>query len=165
MKINVAEISRIRGASKDISIEEPILDLIDRQKEYAFEKPVVFNGSITNIGGALKLEGLLKVQYTASCSRCLKPVSGEIKIDISEDFIESETQEDIDIYTFQGYYIELDRALCDNIILSLPVKLLCSEDCKGICHKCGKNLNEVQCDCEHTVINPKLEVLKNFYNN
>ena len=165
MKINVSKISRLDGASMDISFEEPILDVVDQQDGFVFEKPIVFKGSITNISGNLRLEGLFKVYYKANCSRCLKPVTGEAEINISEDFIKSESEEDIDVYTFQGNYIELDRALYDNIILSLPVKLLCSEDCKGICQMCGKDLNEGQCNCKYTDINPKLEVLKNFYNN
>lgn len=165
MRINVSEISRVDGASINISFEEPILDLVDQQDGYIFDKPATFKGSVTNISGILKLEGLLKVFYTGNCSRCLKPVTGEAEIHISEDFIEGEPKEDMDVYTFQGNYIELDRTLYDNIILSLPVKLLCSEDCKGICPMCGKDLNEGPCKCEHTDINPKLEVLKNFFNN
>lgn len=164
MKISVAEISRIDGASIEINFEEPMSHIMDQQDGYTFEKPVAFNGSITNVSGILKLNGLLKFDYTANCSRCLKPVTGEAEIRITEDFIEGEAKEDIDVYTFQGNYIELDRALYDNIILSLPVKLLCSEDCKGICHICGIDLNEGQCNCEHKDINPKLEVLKNFFN-
>jgi uncharacterized protein len=165
MRVNVSEISRVDGASINISFEEPILDLVNQQDGYIFDRPVSFKGSITNVSGILKLDGLLKVFYTGNCSRCLKPVTGEAEIHISEDFIEGEPKEDMDVYTFQGNYIELDRTLYDNIILSLPVKLLCSEDCKGICPMCGKDLNEGPCNCEHSDINPKLEVLKNFFNN
>jgi Predicted metal-binding, possibly nucleic acid-binding protein len=165
MKINVSEISRVDGASMNISFEEPILDVIEPQDGFTFEKPVSFNGKITNISRILKLDGILKFYYTANCSRCLKPITGEGEIHITEDFMEGESNENIDVYSFQGYYIELDKALFDNIILSLPVKLLCSDDCKGICLMCGKDLNEGQCNCEHIEINPKLEVLKNFYNN
>ena len=165
MKISVSEISRVDGASMNIDFEEPILDVIETQNGFVFEKPVSFNGKITNISGILKLDGILKFYYTANCSRCLKPITGEGEIHVIEDFVEGESNEDIDVYTFIGSSIQLDKALFDNIILSLPVKLLCSDDCKGICHMCGKDLNEGQCKCEHIEINPKLEVLKNFYNN
>jgi uncharacterized protein len=57
----------------------------------------------------------------------------------------------------------IDEIIVDNIILSLPIKTLCSETCKGLCPICGQNLNEGDCDCEIENIDPRLQKLKDFY--
>ncbi|WDU84060.1 YceD family protein [Caloramator sp. Dgby_cultured_2] len=59
--------------------------------------------------------------------------------------------------------INLEDMIIDNIILSYPAKILCSDDCKGLCPVCGKNLNEGQCECLKDVIDPRLEALKQFF--
>jgi len=59
----------------------------------------------------------------------------------------------------------LDSILKDNIILNLPVKKVCDDNCKGLCPRCGVNLNEKTCDCKDENINPQLEVLKKFFDN
>ena len=61
--------------------------------------------------------------------------------------------------------VDLRSAVEDNFCTSLPIRFLCSQDCKGLCHVCGKNLNDGACDCENEEIDPRLAVLKSFLKN
>lgn len=165
MIINIADIAKRHGSdSMEIHFEEPIPELIDHGDGYIFDRSVVFDGQLTNNSGILKLEGILKASYTTNCSRCLSPIAGIVEVNVKEDFVEGERTDtvDADAYTFSGRTIDIGKALVDNIILELPVKEVCSTDCKGVCDTCGVNLNELQCDCGKQQFNPKLEALKNY---
>ena len=83
---------------------------------------------------------------------------------IKENFVSIESDVEDESYTYEGKYVEIDKALKDNIVLNLPMKQLCKKECKGLCPKCGKNLNETACDCKEDDINLKMEALKDFFN-
>lgn len=167
MKVNVTDIIRHNGASMNLELSERFDGLEAIHEDYSFKGPADFKGRLVNAGGLLKLDGRLKVDYTGKCYRCLKDISGSVDIRIDEDFISADVQPDKDseAYTFEGNYVELDKAFTDNILLYLPMKQICSESCKGICSKCGSDLNERQCDCREGDIDPRMQVLKNFFNN
>ena len=115
--------------------------------------------------GMLKLIGKLRVNYSTLCFRCLKEVSGCLDIAVNENFVTADKAEDIEAYTYEGKFIEIDKMLVDNIILNIPMKQVCSQECKGLCQRCGSNLNEKSCDCKDDDINPNMEALKNYFKN
>ncbi|MDF2674142.1 MAG: hypothetical protein K0R09_2410, partial [Clostridiales bacterium] len=59
--------------------------------------------------------------------------------------------------------IDLKDMVMDNIILSMPIKFLCSPECRGLCPVCGKNLNKYQCNCNKNNVDPRLAVLKDLF--
>lgn len=71
-------------------------------------------------------------------------------------------EEDNDDYILvdESFKLDLDELLRSDILLELPYKYLCREDCKGLCPSCGKNLNEGPCSCNLHQVDPRLEVLK-----
>jgi uncharacterized protein len=101
-----------------------------------------------------KIEGSLEVD----CHRCLRTFSFPLNEDVDiylveEDRAPEEDEKELDaeelIYEFfDGEVIEIDRLIAEQIFLTLPVKVLCSEDCRGICPRCGANLNEEACQCK-----------------
>lgn len=79
----------------------------------------------------------------------------------AHDLVLSLENEDDDSYIqIENYKLDLDELMRADILLELPTKFLCKEDCKGLCPVCGKNLNEGSCDCNLHQIDPRLEVLK-----
>lgn len=164
MKIDISQITRIDGASINVDFDAALDGLQSEVSDCAFDDNISFNGILTNVNGIMALEGVVKTRYTCKCYRCLKDINSDICVDIKEDFISTEAYKDSEAYTYQGNYVEIDKALIDNIILSLPMKHVCMEECKGLCPKCGVNLNETQCSCKEETINPKLEVLRSFFN-
>ena len=64
-----------------------------------------------------------------------------------------------------GYHLDVEQLLYNEILVGWPMKVLCSEDCKGICSVCGQNLNEGSCDCEDTSLDPRMSVIRDLYKN
>lgn len=165
MKIDVSGIAKIDGASLNLKFEEKMDDLGDISEDFEFNSPVCFIGKIENHGGVLKLTGNLTTDYTTKCYRCLKELGTKMSVSISEDFFKEGHSEDIEAYTYQGNFIELDKVLKDNIILNLPVRQVCDEKCRGLCSVCGTNLNENNCSCREESVDSRMQILKSFFGN
>lgn len=164
MKLDVSEITAANGAILDFAYNEEPEAIALPTDEVWLDKPVAFSGRLTNHNGTLKLDGKMDVGYSSKCYRCLRDVSGVLKLDISEDIIKDGTASEDDVYTYSGNTVDMDRIVRDNIILNIPMKQLCREDCQGICQICGKDLNNGKCGCEaRNEINPQMEKLKNFF--
>lgn len=84
----------------------------------------------------------------AKCERCLEESEWNLCIKFNEEFTRNQSNE---LYTFKENKVELDRAINENILLNIPSLILCKEDCKGICPKCGCDLNSKECDCKNTI--------------
>jgi uncharacterized protein len=77
------------------------------------------------------------------------------------NFDESESEREEVVYIHPGTdKIDLDKDIRDYALLAVPMKQLCSDDCKGLCLKCGKNLNEGLCDCTEEIIDPRWEAIQ-----
>ena len=63
-----------------------------------------------------------------------------------------------------GYNLDVDQLVCNELLLSLPMKVLCREDCKGICNRCGANLNIETCDCDTRALDPRMSVIQDIFN-
>ncbi len=162
MKVDISDIIRINGSSMKIEfIEEP------PEREPAegciIDGDISFSGTLTNNNGILHLDGHIDASYRSECYRCLSEVKTALALKIKEDFINSADVGDTDMYPFEGKILDISRALNDNIILNLPMKHLCSDQCRGLCSKCGGNLNEVQCGCVDDTIDPRMEGLNKFF--
>lgn len=161
MKIDVSDIVRFEGASLDFSFNERIEGLDSELENYLFDKPADIEGRVENIGGILKLNARLKLQYSVKCHRCLKNIDKNIDIKIKEDiFNRNNSKAEDEAYFYEGNYLEIDDILKDNIILNLPMKQLCKEDCKGICPRCGVDLNYEECRCTQQELDSRMEILK-----
>lgn len=104
------------------------------------------------------------------CDRCLKdvptvfPLEFERKVSLTDDCGEDEDNSNEANY-IDGYHLDVELLLCSEIIAGWPMKVLCSEDCKGICSVCGQNLNEGACDCEDTSLDPRMSVIRDVFKN
>jgi uncharacterized protein len=165
MKVDISDIVKNNGACVNIELNEVLEDLITMESDLVFTTPVNFSGQLVNVNGILKLDGQLKVEYTDKCFRCLKDVSNCMDIKVKENFSNAEKAVDDEEYTYQGSSILIDKVLVENIVLNLPMKQLCRKSCKGLCIKCGCDLNENSCECTDQELNPKMEALKNFFEN
>ena len=63
----------------------------------------------------------------------------------------------------QGYNLDVDQLVRDELLLNLPMKVLCDEDCKGICNRCGANLNHETCDCDRSSLDPRMSVIQDIF--
>ena len=111
-----------------------------------FACPVSVSLDYTLSDDGLFVWGRLKADLTAICARCLKELGYTVETEFSEVF-KKEANEDDEEYPYDGENVVLDKMLEDKISLALPVRFLCSEDCKGLCPECGADLNEGDCGC------------------
>ena len=120
------------------------------------------------------LRGDLKYGLRQPCSRCAEVVQCNIKhhfelalsqVGTSRPAVTekaAEESEEVDVIIFHGPEIVIDPMIEEQVILSVPYLSLCKEDCKGICQKCGKNLNEGVCQCSKESAEGPFSVLKNL---
>ena len=108
-------------------------------------------GSVKNTAGVLILKALLQTTLHGVCDRCCEPFSRPVKFDIQAVLTtELENEDEADIWTFllENDKADLDEILTTAFVLNMDSKLLCKPDCKGLCFRCGKNLNDGACDCQ-----------------
>lgn len=128
--------------------------------EYIFPTPVCVSGSVSNKADVTHVNLTCKVQVEKSCDRCGKLTANNLTVVIERVAAnELAGEEDDEILFLPDEKLDLYELCFGEILLSLPMKHLCSEDCKGICFNCGKNLNEGSCGCVTKSIDPRLEVL------
>ena len=147
MLITVSDIP-ITGRHYDVEIEEIDLDM-------TFLEPVHFAGDLYKSGEDVRLHGRLKAILEVECDRCLHPFELEI-ISEMELFYRPKSSlngeeislEELGMLHYEDNTIDLGEAVRDTIIIEMPMKLLCCEECKGLCFKCGKDLNLGSCGCE-----------------
>ena len=171
MLISLSEIMTTKD--KVVQINAPIeMERFDFQGDsYEFTHKDSVNLTITNLGNkTVMIEGSTNVSLTLFCSRCLReivfPMDIHILKEINFNLSEEERAEGLDETNYIiGYNLDVDILIYDEVLIGFPMKLLCSDDCKGICEKCGVNLNEKTCDCDTTVYDPRMSVIRDIFNN
>jgi len=119
-------------------------------------------GNVHDDGGYISLKIAAEVPYKGECARCLSELEGVFCAALEKGVAEAgklENEDTDDYIIIQDSTLSLDDTLAEQIVLDFPSKLLCSEDCLGLCPKCGKNLNEGDCGCPKKEADPRLAVL------
>ncbi len=143
------------------------LDLshIDYMGEYPLKKPVEIVGEIVNKASLVRLEAEISFEFDAPCDRCGTRTAKTHTLKVSKSLATAiEGEESDTIITAPDMKLDLDELLYGETVTNLPMKHLCSDDCKGICQKCGKNLNEGECSCKKREIDPRLAKLAELLN-
>lgn len=127
-----------------------------------FTEPIVVTGYVKNMAGYMVLSAEVKVSYSTMCARCAEPVSSMLEITFEKDIASSaDVSPDNDDYIIiEDKKLDVLPSVEEQIMLEMPSKTLCKEDCRGLCYKCGKNLNEGECSCEKHEVDPRLAILK-----
>lgn len=119
----------------------------------------------------LELRGSCELTVEVPCDRCLAEVPVRFHLDFAkkvrlDDSEEEQQSDEFDESNYiDGYTLDADQLVCNEILIGWPTKILCSEDCKGICSVCGQNLNQGTCDCEDTGLDPRMSVIRDVFKN
>ncbi len=133
---------------------------------YPLKKPVQVHGSIKNSAGVVNLKIEMSYEFEAPCDRCGVDTVRSFTLPFERSLAVSiEAEESDTIIAVPGMKLDLDELVFSEVFMDLPTKHLCSEDCKGICPKCGKNLNEGDCTCVKKEIDPRLSKLAELLEN
>jgi uncharacterized protein len=125
--------------------------------DFDFEAPLQSEARVSRAGRSVLIEGKVRTHLQMRCVRCLKefslPISSAFEMTLfplKETPMKEETElseDDMESGFYQGGEIHLSEIACEQVFLEIPYKPLCHEDCKGLCPKCGKDLNLTSCDC------------------
>ena len=118
-------------------------------------------------GKEISVSGSCSLTAVIPCDRCLSPVKVPMEISFERHAVvggeTAETDEESDY--IDGYHLDVDKLLYNEILAGWPTKVLCREDCKGLCRICGQNLNTGSCDCEDPGLDPRMSVVRDLFKN
>ena len=124
---------------------------------------------LSNIGQSKALvQGTAKLTFALACDRCLQDVdyTFDLSFDtvvISPDYTGEDAEEEAASELMEGYHLNVDELIKNELLLNWPMKVLCREDCKGICKKCGMDWNKNSCQCEQEELDPRMSVIKSLF--
>lgn len=125
-----------------------------------FQAPAVVSGTVGNKLGIVTINYSVEAELKALCDRCLKEEAKDVKYCFTHILMRSLNDVDNDEYiVIEDGILDLLELVNADVLLELPIKSLCSEDCKGLCPQCGANLNETSCGCKAKTVDPRLEAL------
>lgn len=109
-----------------------------------------------------------QIRLCTPCDRCLTPVehtvdvSGVRRIDLHEEKMYGDDELDESFYV-DGFYLDVDKLLYNEILVGWPVKILCRDDCRGICSVCGQDLNKADCGCDREAPDPRMAAVRDLF--
>ena len=170
MLVNLTDIfsSEQKVECKEITFERDAIQVSGQSYDILTKEPVVL--TLKNIGkGKALVKAVTSFTFELACDRCLKPVKYSMEIEAQQEVISPEYDGVIDEEAEQtsfmeGYQLNVDDLIYSDIVLNWPMKILCREDCKGICRICGKDLNTGECGCDTFVPSPGLAGIKEIFN-
>ncbi|MCD8037797.1 MAG: DUF177 domain-containing protein [Lachnospiraceae bacterium] len=168
MLVNLSDVFVNEGCVQEMSVpyEADVFTSGIGTFEIKEKSPVALK--LSNIGHSKVLvEGSVKLTFLLACDRCLADVDHTFDLSfrsevVSPDYAGADA-EDYDSDFMEQYHLDADKLINNEILLNWPVKILCRQDCKGICKVCGKNLNDGECGCDDFVPDPRMAMFKDIF--
>ena len=150
MRLDLKEIIHSPGASVSFSESVDLSDLCYGTSKPVSE-PVYANGTVRNTADVLMMKGTVSTRIHGVCDRCAADFTRDVEIPIDVVLVEELTNEDSEdewVFPLEAGTADMEEIVRTVFVLNLDSKLLCKPDCKGLCCRCGKNLNEGPCTCQ-----------------
>ncbi|MCI8799291.1 MAG: DUF177 domain-containing protein [Lachnospiraceae bacterium] len=169
MFVNLSDVLTSEGMQlkKEIPLEMNVFECRGERFEITERTPVSL--VITNAGpGRAKIEGGMELTLQAGCDRCLTEVPVDLKLEFDRVGLMpggKPTEAEDEAALTEGYQLDTEAFVRNEILINWPVKILCREDCKGICPVCGQNLNMRDCGCDTFVPDPRMAVIQDIFKN
>jgi len=172
MKVYIGDVKKEVGLTSQESLSKTFPPLSFGGEKIPFAQPVQVDLTVTNCGSELWLEGKIKRAFILPCSRCLEPFIYQVEAPLKLEYrnldritrasdIEAEAKSADDMYYYheEDAVIDIQRGVVEALLIHFPMKPVCSEECQGLCPICGANLNQGQCGCKRSTIDPRLAIL------
>jgi len=166
------ELENLEGSKGDFAHVYQPEDLNPVDERVSLIAPAAVNGKVRLSGNEVFVNGHIDTRAQVECDRCLKPVELPVNVDFTLEYISGSeyeasqtaalTEEEMSVSVFDGGAIDVDEIVKEQILLAVPTRMLCREDCKGICPDCGIDRNTGECDCITNEIDPRWAALKNL---
>lgn len=169
MKLDVSHVPE-SGLEVNVQLDARELDMTDAGADLAGD--LQLRGRVLKAGEEMVLEGTLRATYNLTCSRCLRSFVQPFEFEVSATYVqtpevrtggraENAFEQDKRIL-FLSDEIDLLSGIREDLMLNIPVKPLCKEDCRGLCPQCGTDLNEGECTCRKDEVDPRLGALRDI---
>lgn len=169
MLINLSELFSTEGKEKSYTVPLEMNQFQIAAISYEIKEKEPVELRITNQGDKVfAVEGKAALSLLMPCDRCLEPVSVPFVLEIDQKLDMNQTEEERvaeldEQFYVSGYNLDVDQLVGNELTLDLPMKVLCGEDCKGICNRCGTNLNRGTCDCDRRSLDPRMSVIQDIF--
>jgi len=170
VKIDLTSLKREKKSQVDLNFLLNLDTINYHGDEIKQLSPASVTGKLYVLDDKLFLTCEVSTEFRVNCSRCLKAFNYPMDTKISAELVREDAVEDDDeiddLIYYQNDIIDLAEVVKENIILQLPMKMLCSKNCGGLCPTCGIDLNHQQCECnqaeevEEETVDPRLAKLK-----
>ena len=169
MLINLTELYPVEGKTKSYTVTLEMTRFHTAGGCYEVVEKAPVNLTITNQENKiLTVEGKAFLCLMIPCDRCLEPVRVPLQLEIDQKLDMNQTEEERaakldEQFYVSGYNLDVDQLVGNELILNLPMKVLCRDDCKGICNRCGTNLNSGTCDCDKGSLDSRMSVIQDIF--
>lgn len=147
-------------------------DLNPLDERIRLVEPVAVKGNVKLARALVQVNGHIDTRAQVECDRCLQPVELPVDAEFALEYITGSdyesseaaelTDEEMSVSVFDGEAIDVDEIVKEQILLAVPTRMLCREDCKGICPECGIDRNSGECACVTDDVDPRWAALKNL---
>ena len=161
MLLGLSKIIECPGASVSFSTSVDLRDLLYGNC-YPVDEPVLASGTVRNTAGVLVMTGTVHTTIHGVCDRCAADFASYVEFPIHVVLVtelSNEENEDEWVFPLEGDSADLEDIVRTVFVLNMGSKLLCKEDCKGLCCRCGRNLNEGPCSCQKE-LDPRFAALR-----
>jgi uncharacterized protein len=169
VKIDVSKLAKSINQEQTKEVEIGLTSFASRLGDFPITSKAPVTLHIRNEENAtLYLSGTVDIEVNMTCARCLEDVPTPIHLDIDkrlsimEDRLVDEEMEEPDYLI--GFVLDVDKLVYAEILVNWPMRVLCREDCKGICKICGMNLNKGACSCQSTELDPRMAAIQDIFN-
>jgi len=169
------ELENLEGSKGDFAHVYQPDELNPVDERVSLIAPAAVNGKVRLSGNQVFVNGHVETRAQVECDRCLKPVELPVNVDFTLEYISDSdyessqvvelTEAEMSVSVFDGAAIDVDEIVKEQILLTVPTRMLCREDCKGICPECGADRNTGECDCVRNDTDPRWAALKNLTKN
>jgi uncharacterized protein len=166
------ELENLEGSKGDFAHVYQPEELNPVDERVSLTAPAAVNGKVRLSGNQVFVSGHVEARAQVECDRCLKPVELPVNADFTLEYISDSdyetaravelTEAEMSVSVFDGEAIDVDEIVKEQILLAVPTRMLCREDCKGICPECGIDRNTGECNCVTNDIDPRWAALKDL---
>ena len=170
MIISLSEIMSVKRQVKSIQAPFELKSISFNYMEHKVVKSRPIDLVVAHTGEKkVEIDGKTKVTLLIPCYRCLNDVEVEFDIHTQKELNfntknEDEINELKEANYLNEYDLDLDLLVHDEIILDFPMKVLCNNNCKGLCSNCGTDLSKGSCNCEDTSLDPRMAAIQDVFN-
>lgn len=171
MLIDLSELLSVNDKELDVQADIEMQRFTSRMCDYEIVRKEPLLIKLHNAGKrTFTLETVIDLSMMIPCDRCLEDVKYDMNIKVNKEIDMNESENDkIELSDEQSYIsdncLNIEKLIYNEILVKLPMKVLCSEDCKGICNRCGANLNSQTCNCDTTELDPRMSKIRDIFNN